>query len=308
MTGNVEPEGVIDYSSQTAYSDPGPWASLFEDIEATIEGVSALARNLVVHYRAHRDVLPEASREDLSLRWVESILDTDQRRHHQPLCIERELARRVQGCCRDHALLAVAALRHHGVPARSRVGFSSYLSPTWHHDHVVAEAWLGGRWRRFDPEFDSPLPLLPDPSDLGLGPTSPFLTAADVWLGHRAGSLDVTRFGAEEGVGADGDWFVHSYVIGEIAHRFGDELLLWDRWGAMQPDLSKAPPEDLTLADEVAHLLLRADEGDLSAEAELLNRYHEDDRLHPGSHIQSWSPYGGRYEVDLLSRTSQRLE
>lgn len=243
MTRQVEPEGAIDYSSQSAYSDPGPWAPLFKVIEATIEGVSALARNLVVHHRAHRDVLPEASREDISLRWVESFLDTDQRRHHQPLCVERDLARRVQGCCRDHALLAVAALRHHGVPARSRVGFSSYLSPTWHHDHVVVEAWLGGRWRRFDPEFDdSPLPLPPDPSDLGLGPTSPFLTAANVWLGHRAGSLDVTRFGAEEGVGADGDWFVHSYVISEVAHRFGDELLLWEWWGAMQPDLSRRRP------------------------------------------------------------------
>src|ERR687898_951834 len=70
----------------------------------------------------------------------------------------------VQGCCRDHTLLAVAALRHHGMPARSRVGFASYLSlTTWHHDHVIVEAWLGGRWRRFDTELAAPVPRLAGP-------------------------------------------------------------------------------------------------------------------------------------------------
>ncbi|MBO0713117.1 MAG: transglutaminase domain-containing protein [Acidimicrobiales bacterium] len=303
---DTEP-AVIDHSAQTAVSDPGIWAALFDEIPPTIGHVSRTARNLVAHYRASAHELPDHSRDDISLRWMERILATDQGRHAIPLTDDRPVDQRVQGCCRDHALVAVAALRHHGLPARSRVGFASYLSPTWHHDHVIVEVWSKGRWQRFDPELDSARPRLEDPGDLPLGPTSPFLTAARVWLGHREGSLDVTRFGVDEGLGIDGDWFVHSYVIREVAHRFGDELLLWDIWGAMHSDLTEAPPEDLALIDEIADLSLRADDGDLAAERELLSRYRDDDRLHPGSHIQSWSPYGDRYDVDLVERTTTRV-
>ena len=298
---------MIDHAAQSAYSDPGAWAGLFDEIAPTVDGVGAMSRNLVSHYRVHAKALPESSRDDISLRWTDAILRTDQDRHGTPLTVARSLAERVQGCCRDHSLLAVSALRHHGIPARSRVGFATYFSNTWNADHVVVEAWLDGRWRRFDPELDTPLPRLPDPTDIPAGPGAPFLTSAHVWLGHRAGTLDVTRFGVAEGLGIDGDWFVHGYVICELAHRFGDELLLWDGWGAMCGDLAHAPTEDLTLVDEIAALLVRADEGDGGAELELLDRYREDERLHPGEQIRSMSPNGGMYEVDLTRRDSRRV-
>lgn len=192
---------------------------------------------MTAHSRAQADALPAATADDISLRWVEAILAVDQSRHPSPLTVDRPPGQRVQGCCRDHSLLAVAVLRHHGIPARSRVGFAGYLSGTgWHHDHVVAEAWVDGRWRRFDPEFadaTAAVGTLRDTSDIPAGPTSPFLTAAHVWRGHRSGVLDVDRFGVAEDVPIAGDWFVHSYVIQEVAHRFGDELLLWDQWGAV---------------------------------------------------------------------------
>ncbi len=302
---STDPLAVVDHSVHTPYSDPGTWADLFDEVEPTIHAVSAMARNVVVHYRASGRELPEHSRQDISLRWVGAILETDQSRHHEPLAVERPPTDRVQGCCRDHTLLSVAALRHHGVPARSRVGFASYLSDTnWNHDHVIVEAWVDGRWRRFDPEFASAPPALPDPTDIPHGPDAPFLTAAQVWLGHREGALDVTRFGVAEGLGIDGDWFVHGYVIGQLAHRFGDELLLWDQWGAMTGNVATAPPENVALVDEIAQLLVRADDGDLEAERELLARYREDDRLHPGSRIRSYSPYGRADEVDLVAKTA----
>ncbi len=299
VAGMTLPNAVIDHSAQSRYSDPGVYAPLLDPVEPTLEAVSALARNLVVHYRASGRELPATSREDIGLRWVDRILATDQARHPGPLTAERPMEDRVQGCCRDHSLLAVAALRHHGIPARNRVGFMTYGSETWNHDHVIVEAWLGGRWRRFDPEFESPLPLLPDPTDIAPGTDSPFLTSAHVWRGHRSGTLDVTRFGVAEGLGIDGDWFVYNYVIGEVAHRFGDELLLWDQWGAMRADLRVVPPADLRLVDEVADLLIRSDDGDLTAEAALLARYQSDARLHPGRQIQSLSPNGGVLSVDL---------
>jgi hypothetical protein len=299
--------GVVDHARQTVYSDPGTYGALLDAVDPTVEGVAAMARNLVVHYRASGHELPESSNADIGLRWVDAILATDQQRHPGPLSAERPVRDRVQGCCRDHTLLCVAALRHHGIPARSRIGFASYFAPTWNHDHVVVEAWLDGRWRRFDPEVEAPTPALPDPTDIDTGPDGPFRTAAQVWTGHRAGSLDVSRFGVAEGLGIGGDWFVHGYVIGEVAHRFGDELLLWDVWGAMTPDLAEAPPADVALVDEIARLLLAADSGDSAAETELLARYREDDRLHPGTAIHSASPLGGFLAVDLRSRATERL-
>jgi hypothetical protein len=205
-------------------------------------------------------------------------------------------------------VLAVAVLRHHGIPARSRVGFATYLSPTWNGDHVIVEAWMDGRWRRFDPEFDAPLPSMPDPTDIGHGSASPFLTAAQVWLAHRAGSIDVSRFGVAEGLGIGGDWFVFDYVIGQLAHRFGDELLLWDNWGAMTNDLRDVTPDDLALVDDIARGLVQADEGDIGAEVELLRRYQEDERLHPGQEIRSVSPNGGFFAVDLTTRTTTQID
>ena len=291
------PDVVVDHTAQTACSDPGPWAALVTEVEPTIAAVSAMARNVVAHYRAQEAVLPAATRGDVDLRWVEAILGADQARHGTPLTAPRPVAERVQGCCRDHTLLSVAALRAHGVPARSRVGFAGYLSrDDWHHDHVIVEAWLDGAWRRFDPEFDA----------TPAGPA--FETAAEVWLGHRRGELDVERYGVAAGLGLGGDWFVHGYVIAEVAHRFGDELLLWDQWGAMTGDLATAPPDRIELVDEVAGLLVQADGGDVDAERTLLARYRADDRLHPGPRLHSFSPSGARTVVDLARRTTEPFE
>lgn len=298
---------VADYARQSRFSEPGRHARLFEVVAPTIESVSAMARNVVVHYNASGLDLPQESRRDVDLRWVEAILATDQQRHPVPLDRERPAEARVQGCCRDHSLLAVAALRHHGVPARTRVGFASYLFESWHYDHVVVEIWIDGRWRRFDPEVPEPLPGLPDPTDIPISPGGPFLTAAEVWLGHRAGHLDVARFGAIEYAALRGEPFVYAKVICELAHRFGDELLLWDRWGAMNPHQFDAPLEDVDLVDEIATLLVGADQGDTSAERDLLRRYRRESRLHPGSFVHSISPTGDRYRVDLSTRSTERL-
>jgi hypothetical protein len=305
--------GVVDHARHTPYSRPGKHAALLDEAlgcysatglaaeSVLVEMVSGLARNLVVHYRGSGEELPAATADDINLRWVEDILDTDQSRHGAPLKAVRAVTDRVQGCCRDHTLLSVSALRQLGFPARSRVGFASYFVPGWNADHVVVETWIGGRWVRFDPEIEAPSEAMPTPADIPAGPGAPFLTAAEVWLGHRGGSLDVSRFGVGESPAPSGDWFVFCYVIGEVAHRFGDELLLWDVWGAMSNDLASADPEAIALVDEVATLLVAADKGDRDAEAELLARYLSDPRLHPGETVRCLDPRGPEAEV-LLDR------
>ena len=202
------------------------------------------------------------------------------------------MGERVVGCCRDFTLLTVAALRHRGVPARSRVGFVGYFDPGFHSDHVVAEYWDGGRWVLVDAELDPATDRPFDPVDVPQS-VGGFRSAARVWTDHRRGLIDgarIERYGLAPETPFRGAWYVHNYVLLELAHRRRDELLLWDSWGAMAqgPDGVPAPE----LVDEVAGLLLAADSGDAAAERELADRYAADPRLHPGPRVLSFSPTG----------------
>jgi hypothetical protein len=194
---------------------------------------------------------------------------------------------RVFGCCRDHTLFCVAALRQRGIPARSRVGFAGYLMDDFFADHVGVELWTGDRWRRFDPE-QSPDRDDFDMLDLPFGPQAPFVSASEVWLEARAGRVDPHDYGIFPGSPIGGLSFIRDYVIRELAHRQRDELLLWDEWGAM----GRSVEETAGLIDEIAALTLAADAGSDAAEARLAARYAEDDRLNPRSRVLQQSPYG----------------
>ncbi|MER7459140.1 transglutaminase domain-containing protein [Micromonospora sp. NPDC126480] len=275
-----------DYRTHSRYSDPRRHAALLDAVPADLAAVAATARNVIVHYRAGGVELPADRRDEVNNRWLDRILDTDQARFPLPLTATRPAADRVAGCCRDHTLFTVAVLRQHGVPARSRVGFASYFTPGWHHDHVLAEYWNGERWVWADPELDPAGEWQFDGYDID--PTAGlFDSAARVWTAYRAGTVDPDVYGVDEGLPIRGAWFVYNYVLQELAHRQKDELLLWDTFGAMTDDLAYA---DLALADEIAALLLAADGGDRAAEKELADRYATDARLRPGHSIRSVSP------------------
>ncbi|MFC7276105.1 transglutaminase-like domain-containing protein [Paractinoplanes rhizophilus] len=275
------------YSRQTRYSDPRAHAALFDPLPADPAGIGEVIRNLVVHYRASGIDFPPDRLAEIDSRWADRLLDADRRRFDTPLAEPRAPEQRIVGCCRDFALLTVSALRHQGIPARSRIGFADYLGPDWHYDHVVAEYWDGARWVATDTQIDI--------ADLRLGPGG-LRTAAQVWSGFRRGEIDLETFGVDPG--ADhlrGGWFARNYVIGELAHRLGDELLLWDLWG----DMSEELPDDLSLIDELAELLQAADAGDRAAERKLADHYAGDPRLHPGTHVTCASPTGATFTADL---------
>ena len=286
---------VIDHAAHSPYSDPGEHAPLLAALPTDPAALSAVARNVIVHYRADAEGLPSSSDDDIDLRWVSRMLEVDQRRHPQPLAQTRPRTERLQGCCRDHTLLCVAALREHGVPARSRVGFAGYFVDGWHHDHVIVEAWVDGRWRRFDPEVGEPLPHLPTPMDMPVAAADEpgFVSAAAAWAAHRAGRIDAETYGVDPHVPVvRGERFLADEVIYEVAHRFGDELLLWDVWGRMAEPGTPVDPDRAVWVDEIAALLLAADAGDLVAERRLLARYRAEEDLHPSDVIVQASPRG----------------
>ncbi len=276
----------MNYTRQTRFSDPGRHAALFDPLPTDVAGVGAVVRNIFVHYRASGIDFPPGRLAEIDSRWVERMLDADRSRSDAPLAEPRAESDRVVGCCRDATLLSCAMLRAKGVPARSRVGFADYLEADFHVDHVITEVHDGTRWIATDTQLDL--------AEVRLGPGG-LWTAAQAWTAYRRDEVDPETFGVGGQVPVRGAWMLRNYVIYELAHRRGDELLLWDLWGAVRLELG----DDLAVIDEVAALLLAADAGDAAAEQRLARLYDQDRRLRPAGRVTCMSPRGVVTETAL---------
>lgn len=193
---------------QSPYSTPGQHAGRLAALPDDLGSLCAASRNVIGHYRAELPDLPEKRRGEIDSRWLKTILALDQQRHPAGLDQPRPATERVAGCCRDHSLLVVVALRQRGVPARNRIGFAHYFTPGWAGDHVIVELWHQGRWQRADPELGPDFPF--DVHDIPPGTDAPFETAAEAWLGWRAGGRDLSTYGVEVDPALTGPDFVRT--------------------------------------------------------------------------------------------------
>lgn len=238
------------YAAHSPYTDPSPYQALLQTLPSSIPDLCKAIQGLIVHYRASGIDFPPERLAEIDSRNIRTILQT-LGRDPRPLSQPREPTQCFVGCCRDYALLFVAAMREQGIPARSRVGFAPYLNPNFNLDHAVAEYWNGQRWVAVDPEMPTDAFSF-DVQDI---PKGTFWSAAEVWKGFRAGKLDAEQYGVSPSLPYKGGWFVRNYVGKELAHLCKHELLLWDEWGLMSDKLDG----DLGLVDEVADLLLQGD-------------------------------------------------
>jgi len=304
---------VDEYARHSAYSDPGAYAHRLDELPTDIPALTDAVRTTIVHYRSGVPI-PDERLVEIDSRWVDRILGADQRRHPKPLTEPRPETERVAGCCRDFTLLTVAALRQHGIPARSRVGFASYFFEGFNVDHVIAEVWDGGRWRFVDTQIgpdptwpmdvhDMPLTMGAEPGEKPL-----FYTAAQAWAAYRRGDVDPMAFGVHPDLPhLCGAGFLAGEVVIELTHRRRDELLLWDLHGIVGNGGSVSE-EDKEFLDEIADLMLRADTGDAQSEARLRERYENDGRLRPGETVVCFSPREVLCSVNLVTRAESSLE
>jgi len=230
-------EERADNASHSPTTDPGAAAALLDalpcDSARLPEAVSALVMDRQFAAGLRVAVAPDSA-GDPECRTIRRILGRLRALDPAPLDVPRPPERRLIGVCRDHALLACAALRHHGVPARLRAGLASYFRAGHHEDHVVCEYHAGDRWRLADSELTGPVRdhfgIAFDPADV---PRDAFLVGGDAWQRLRRGALDPARCGVSF-IGIAGAWFVAGSVVRDVAALDKREMLLWDYWGLVR--------------------------------------------------------------------------
>ena len=288
----LETKTMLDYyATHSPFSDPGQNAHLFDALPQDIPGICKAIRGLVVHYVASGIEFAPERKAEIDTRWTERILQAIHTRDARPLSEARAPEERFVGCCRDFALLLVSVLRTRGVPARVRIGFASYFSPDFFHDHVLTEYWHRGeaRWVMVDPELEETYPF--NTYDL---PPGQFLTSSKVWQRYRAGKLGAEKYGVALHLPFKGDWFIRNYVLQELAALNKHELLLWDSWGEM----SDTVEGDLTNIDHIAEVVLSDDWEETRALFEKM------DGPRATSRITCFSPTGNTKVEELAATVS----
>ena len=218
------------YLGQSVFSDPGEFAPWLAALPPDLPALHYAASQLVFHY-GHRDQFERhginADRlGEIDTRYADDMLRLVRSLDDAPLGTRREPAQRMVGCCRDDTLFLVAMARQHGIPARSRVGFTTYFTPGWSLDHVVAEIWddAQDRWRLVDANLDAGHT---DPTDgqvldvLDL-PRDRFLVAPDAWQRCRF----VVSPDRPESFLRGWPYLIHN-LLTDLAALGQQELILW---------------------------------------------------------------------------------
>lgn len=247
------------YRQQSVFSHPGKFAALWDSVNPTIADMKAAITPLLFHYRGDGDYAKNgiaAERiEEIDLRYTPDMLGRMEELKPIAPAESREPHERMVGCCRDWALLFVSLARHHGLAARSRVGFASYFAEGWWIDHTIAEIWdeTEQRWRLIDAELREPWTLdsgqLVDPLDIS---REIFLPGLDAWRRVRAGELDAATFVVApelEVPNLRGVPYLWHNIVQDLAALNRHEMVLWDVWGI---DLDEVNDDGAALLDIVA--------------------------------------------------------
>jgi hypothetical protein len=230
----MTPDEARYYASQSVESDPADLRELLEALPRDPRPLLDVVAGLILDtaFVAPQGVVcPPDSADDVEIRRLPEMLGRILARGPGSLATARPPAKRFIGACRHYAVLACSAFRHHGVPARVRVGFANYFEPGFYDDHWVTEYWDGASWRLMDSELTPGVRrhfgVSFDPCDV---PRDRFVTAGRAWRDARSGRIDSAKCGVWS-VGIAGVWFVAGSVVRDLAALNKREMLPWDYWG-----------------------------------------------------------------------------
>lgn len=245
------------YVSQSAYSDPGDFLSLYSVFPKDIRYICQCVHNLFLHY-ADVDIfnttISESQYAELNFRFLKAILFRLISKNNALLIFPRDANDRVIGICRDSSLLVCSILRHFGLQARLRSGYVTYFIPGLYLDGCVVEFYdpLLKRWRLVDTRTSQrqiDAYHLNVDFDLTDVPRDKFISAAAAWKLCVNGEADPSRFGSRQRRGLD---VVRNRLIQDLALLNKQELLVWDLWGEMLCPLE----DNYLLTDNLAEIMI----------------------------------------------------
>ena len=256
------------YTSQSAITDPGPHAPLFDDLPVDLPALFTVIQGLLLHrnsakyYGVQRTNLQNT---ELGLRTMRQRLARILELDPAPLTAPRDPSERQIALCRDFAVFLTSILRHKGIPARMRVGFEAYFPDLpWYGDHWITEYWNEklGRWVLADADigglpqdaFKEPLKI--NPADLLYD--KDFYVAGSAWKLAREGKIKSTFFRYSE------RWKGFPCIRGNLLHDFQALNKLETRIFDFFDDLHRKPEhqmsvEDKALLDRIAELTYAPD-------------------------------------------------
>jgi hypothetical protein len=132
------------YSQQSAMSDPGEFAYLFDGFPRELVKIKKIIQGLIFHFwdgNLFGYKIPFARLLEVETRYVEKMLRNLISKEASALEISRAPDKKIIGSCRDYALLFCSVLRHQGIPARVRVAFNLFFFKDAYHDQVILEYW-----------------------------------------------------------------------------------------------------------------------------------------------------------------------
>jgi excinuclease ABC subunit A len=256
------------YTSQSAITDPGPHASLFDDLPVDIAELFAVIQGLLLHRNSSKYYGVQRTTQqntELGLRTMQQRLGRILELDPAPLTVPRDPSERQIALCRDFAVFLTSILRHKGIPARMRVGFAAYFPDSpWYGDHWITEYWNGdlGRWVLADADIGGmprdafKEPLKCNPEDLLYD--HDFYVAGSAWKLAREGKIKSTFFRYSE------RWKGFPCIRGNLLHDFQSLNKLETRIFDYFDDLHRKPEhemnvEDKALLDRIAELTYAPD-------------------------------------------------
>lgn len=259
---------VLQYfTEQSVITNPREYGYLFDELPKDIPHLVKIVQGLIVHAAWAKQYGLELSaerRQELYLRSIPKMLERLVVLDPTPLSVLRSPEQRLVGICRDFAVVMVSILRHQGIPARLRIGFSGYFRSQrpryW--DHRLTEYWDErlGHWVLIDPQIDEvQRKVLGRQIDtLNITQDSPFLLAGEVWRKCRAGQADPSEFGdSPDDIGMPP---IRYALLHDFDALNKVELVGFDAWH----DLIGKPESEVTeaekkLLDEIAELTTDVD-------------------------------------------------
>jgi hypothetical protein len=281
----VNDAGLAFYASPGAMSRL-PDAIKANDVPTDLDSMRCAVQSLLVHrnwVEAYGLVGDAIRLDEQNIRSTADTLTRALELSSAPINIARPPIERVQGICRHFALVQVAFLRAHGIPARMRCGFANYFDRAMWCDHWITERWNGDRWVRDDPQVDDvQAKFINLGFDVNDQPLGEFMSANEAWRAARGGEIDPMVFGIFDMWGYP---FIAGNVVSDFACINKVELLPWDRWSPLTNGGPFTPVADdtATVIDELS-ALMATDDFDA-----IRRRYLSDDRLRVPAEITTFN-------------------